>query len=109
MAKVMLNIVAGLFIGFSFFKSPENVAGLQNRLFAVFMAVVLAAPLSQQLQPKFIGFRTLFEAREKPSAMYSWVALCATSIVVGELPFKSASSLDSLSVYSKLILSLFLF
>lgn len=45
-AKIMLNIAAGLFIGFSFFKSPDNVSGLQNRLFAVFMAVVLAAPLS---------------------------------------------------------------
>jgi ABC-type multidrug transport system permease subunit len=67
MAKLMLNIVAGLFIGFSFYKSPDDVAGLQNKvsrsalesigwvlirsfvqLFAVFMATVLAAPLSQQ-------------------------------------------------------------
>lgn len=38
MAKVGLNIVAGLFIGFSFWDSPGNVAGTQNKLFAVFMA-----------------------------------------------------------------------
>jgi ABC-type multidrug transport system permease subunit len=32
----MLNAVAGLFIGFSFWNSPDDVAGLQNKLFAVF-------------------------------------------------------------------------
>lgn len=32
MAKLMLNIVAGLFIGFSFYKSPNDVAGLQNKV-----------------------------------------------------------------------------
>ena len=35
-AKIMLNISAGLFIGFSFWKSPDDISGLQNRLFAVF-------------------------------------------------------------------------
>lgn len=34
----MLNVVGGLFIGFSFWDSPDNVAGGQNKLFAVFMA-----------------------------------------------------------------------
>ncbi|KAI5479965.1 hypothetical protein MNV49_002255 [Pseudohyphozyma bogoriensis] len=86
MAKLMLNIVAGLFIGFSFWKSPADVAGGQNRLFAVFMAVVLAAPLSQQLQPKFLGLRQLFTARESPSRMYSWPVLVFSSTVV-EMPF----------------------
>lgn len=85
-SKFMLNIFAGLFIGFSFWMSPADPSGLQNRLFAVFMAVVLAAPLSQQLQPKFLGLRQLYEAREKPSRMYHWSVLCLTSIVV-EIPF----------------------
>ncbi|GAA6060988.1 hypothetical protein JCM10212_000674 [Sporobolomyces blumeae] len=85
-SKFMLNIFAGLFIGFSFWKSPGDPSGLQNRLFAVFMAVVIAAPLSQQLQPKFLGLRQLYEARERPSRMYHWSILCFTSIVV-EIPF----------------------
>lgn len=46
------------------------------------MAVVIAAPLSQQLQPKFIGLRTLFEARERPSRMYSWVTLVFANVLV---------------------------
>ncbi|GAA5967234.1 hypothetical protein JCM3765_001744 [Sporobolomyces pararoseus] len=85
-SKFMLNIFAGLFIGFSFWKSPADVSGLQNRLFAVFMAVVLAAPLAQQLQPKYLGLRQLYTAREKPSRMYHWSVLVFSSVVV-EIPF----------------------
>jgi len=85
-AKFMLNIFAGLFIGFSFWMSPADPTGLQNRLFAVFMAVVLAAPLAQQLQPKFLDLRQLYEAREKPSRMYHWSVLVFSSVVV-EIPF----------------------
>ncbi|GAA6001439.1 uncharacterized protein JCM10292_006254 [Rhodotorula paludigena] len=86
LAKLMLNIVAGLFIGFSFWMSPHDQTGTQNFLFAVFMAVVLSAPLSQQLQPKFLGLRTLYAARERPSRMYSWPVFVATSIIV-EMPY----------------------
>lgn len=50
------------------------------------MAVVLAAPLSQQLQPRFIEFRSLYTARERPSRLYSWVVLVFSSIVV-EIPW----------------------
>ncbi|SCZ91970.1 BZ3500_MvSof-1268-A1-R1_Chr5-3g08254 [Microbotryum saponariae] len=85
-AKIMLNIVAGLFIGFSFYKTPMSLSGLQNNLFAVFMAVVLAAPLSQQLQPKFIGLRTLYLARERPSRMYNWPVMVFAN-VVAEIPW----------------------
>ncbi|GAA5921798.1 hypothetical protein JCM3775_001825 [Rhodotorula graminis] len=85
-AKLMLNIIAGLFIGFSFWKSSLDQAGTQNFLFAVFMAVVIAAPLSQQLQPKFIGLRSLYNARERPSRMYSWPVFVASAIIV-EMPY----------------------
>ena len=33
MAKLMLNIVAGLFIGFTFFKANDSQQGTQNKLF----------------------------------------------------------------------------
>ncbi|GAA5983374.1 hypothetical protein JCM10908_000258 [Rhodotorula pacifica] len=85
-SKIGLNVIAGLFIGFSFWKSPLDQSGLQNFLFAVFMGVVLAAPLSQQLQPKFLGLRQLFEARENASKMYSWPIFVITAIIV-EIPF----------------------
>ena len=39
-----------------------------------------------RLQPKFIGFRTLFEAREQPSRMYHWSVMVFANLVV-EIPF----------------------
>ncbi|KAK4051085.1 ATP-binding cassette transporter snq2 [Microbotryomycetes sp. JL221] len=85
-AKIALNIIAGLFIGFSFFKSPNTVAGSQNYLFAVFMGVVMASPLSQQIQPKYIDLRTLYKARERPSRMYNWPTMVFSAVVV-EMPW----------------------
>ena len=35
-SKVMLNIVAGLFVGFTFFKSKDTLQGTQDKLFVCF-------------------------------------------------------------------------
>ncbi len=88
MSKLGLNIIGGLFIGSSFWGqgAKDNTASLQNKIFAIFMALVLSTSLSQQLQPVFIQFRALYEARERPSKMYSWwVAVWAALIV--EVPW----------------------
>ncbi|TDL30143.1 hypothetical protein BD410DRAFT_780681 [Rickenella mellea] len=85
-AKLVLNIAAGLFIGFTFFKSKDSIQGNQNKLFAIFMATILVVPLSGQLQAVFIDFRNVYEIRERPSRMYSWTALITSQILV-ELPW----------------------
>ncbi|GJJ10736.1 hypothetical protein Clacol_004963 [Clathrus columnatus] len=58
LSKYGMNIFAGLFIGFTFFKTKHNQRGIQNSVFANYMAVVLGAPLSNMLQLPFIRFRT---------------------------------------------------
>ncbi|BFZ62298.1 Multidrug resistance protein [Saitoella coloradoensis] len=85
-SKVALNIIAGLFIGFTFYKLDVSLAALQNRLFAIFMAVVLSTSLINQIQPRFIDMRTLYEVRERPSKMYNWVAFTFAAIIV-EIPY----------------------
>ncbi|PWN48587.1 putative SNQ2-ABC transporter [Violaceomyces palustris] len=87
-SKLLLNIISGLFIGSSFWNqgSYETVAALQNKLFSVFMALVISTSLSQQLQPQFIEFRSIYEAREKPSKMYSWPVAVFSAVVV-EMPW----------------------
>src|SRR5438045_6770740 len=39
--KFILNILASLFIGFTFYMEDNTVQGFQNKLFAVFMTVPL--------------------------------------------------------------------
>jgi hypothetical protein len=41
--KVVLNLIAGLFLGFTFYKEPNSAQGLQNKMFATFTSVVLSA------------------------------------------------------------------
>ena len=85
-AKLVLNIVAGLFIGFTFWKSPTTLQGAQNKLFSIFVCLILTVPGAQQLQIPFIANRTIYEIRERPSKMYSWTAWVTSQILV-ELPW----------------------
>lgn len=80
--KAVLNIFAGLFLGFTFYKERDSVAGLQNKVFAIFMAVLLSFPLMGQLQPVFISLRDLYEIRENPSKMYHWSIFIISNIIV---------------------------
>ena len=42
----------------------------------------LSAPVSIQLQVPFINTRTIYEIRERPSRMYSWIALLTSQILI---------------------------
>nr|CAA93140.1 ATP-binding cassette multidrug transporter [Aspergillus nidulans] len=66
-SKGALAIVAGLFIGFSFYDAKTSLAGLQTLVFSLFMVCALFAPLVNQIMPLFITQRSLYEVRERPS------------------------------------------
>ncbi|KAJ6512909.1 pleiotropic drug resistance ABC transporter [Mycena sanguinolenta] len=90
-AKLVLNIASGLFIGFTFFQAKTTQQGTQNQLFAIFMSTILAAPLSNQLQVPFLEMRKIYEIREGPTKFYSWSALI-TSAFLSELPWNILGS-----------------
>ncbi|EEB91305.1 hypothetical protein MPER_10354, partial [Moniliophthora perniciosa FA553] len=61
LAKLVLNIVSGLLIGFSFFKAKDTQQGTQNKLFAVFLTAMVSYPLVMQLvldSPRHFPFLT---------------------------------------------------
>jgi ATP-binding cassette, subfamily G (WHITE), member 2, SNQ2 len=89
-AKLVLNICGGLFIGFTFWKSPSTLQGIQNKLFSIFVILILSIPGAQQLQIPFIANRMIYEIRERPSKMYSWSAWVTAQILV-ELPWNMMS------------------
>lgn len=84
--KFMLHIITGLFNCFTFYKIGTTSVDMQNRLFSIFMTLTISPPLIQQLQPKFLSFRQVFQARERASKIYSWVAFCVGAIAV-EIPY----------------------
>jgi hypothetical protein len=82
-----LHIFTGLFNSFTFYNLGNTVIDMQSRLFTVFMVLTISPPLIQQLQPRFLGMRDLFVARENSSRIYHWSAWVIAAIVV-EIPYR---------------------
>ena len=90
-AKYALNAGAGLFIGFSFWKTKENINGLQNAIFLSFMNLCLSSPLINQVQDKALQSKEVYVAREARSNTYHWSVLLLAQTIV-ELPLAITSS-----------------
>src|SRR3954464_4538978 len=71
-----------LFNGLSFFNTPKDIQGLSNVLFSCFLLTIIFSTVDQQIIPRFIENRALFEAREKQSKTYSWLVFIAANIIV---------------------------
>lgn len=87
-SKTALCSLVALFIGFIFFKAPNSVMGLQNQMFAIFNLLTVFGQIVQQSMPQFVIQRSLYEARERPSKVYSWKVFMLSQIIV-ELPWNS--------------------
>jgi ATP-binding cassette subfamily G (WHITE) protein 2 (PDR) len=86
--KYVLTSRQSLFIGFSFWRSPTSLQGLQNQLFAIFMLMTIFGNIVQQTMPHFVVQRALYEVRERPSKTYSWKVFIMSNVVV-ELPWNT--------------------
>ncbi|KAJ5948639.1 hypothetical protein N7454_001946 [Penicillium verhagenii] len=87
-AKLALGIVCGLFVGFSFWMSDNSNQGFQNTLFSLFLLCTIFTTMLNQIMPKFVEKRTLYELRERPSKTYSWKVFIFSQVVV-ELPWQA--------------------
>ncbi|KAL3456007.1 ATP-binding cassette transporter [Aspergillus heterothallicus] len=91
-SKLILCFGTALFIGLSFLQIDVTLMGLQHQMFAIFMLLVIFAFLAYQTMPNFIMQRDLYEARERPSKVYSWSAFMLANIVV-ELPWNTLAAI----------------
>lgn len=79
--------MSALFIGFSFYLQRPSSTGIQNMIFAIFMITSIFSTLVQQIMPRFVIQRSLYEVRERPSKAYSWVAFIIANLTV-EIPYQ---------------------
>ncbi|KAF9886304.1 hypothetical protein FE257_011563 [Aspergillus nanangensis] len=86
-SKFILGIVSGLFIGFSFWKSDNTQQGFQDTLFSIFLLCTIFSTLVNQIMPKFVMQRSLYEVRERPSKVYSWKVFILSQMLV-EVPWQ---------------------
>ena len=85
-SKIFLTVLSALFNGFTFFNADHSQQGLQNQMLSVFMFVTIMQPLVEQMVPIFMYQRTLYEARERPSKTFSWLAWVLAQISA-EIPY----------------------
>ena len=83
----MLHIFTGLFNTFTFWHLGNSQIDMQSRLFSIFMTLTISPPLIQQLQPRYLNARNIYESREASSKIYSWVAF-VTGAIVSEIPYR---------------------
>ena len=102
--KFMLHIFTGLFNTFTFWHLGNSYIDMQSRLFSIFMTLTISPPLIQQLQPRYLHFRRLYESRESNSKIYSWVAF-VVSTILPELPYSIAAGSIYFNCWLVLILS----
>ncbi|ODV97096.1 hypothetical protein PACTADRAFT_48852 [Pachysolen tannophilus NRRL Y-2460] len=86
MAKFMLFLTGALLIGFSYWNLKHTRIGLQNCMFAVFISMILSAPLGNQVQARAIASRELFEVRESKSNTFHWSTLLIAQFL-NEIPY----------------------
>ena len=84
---IMLHIITGLFNGFTFWNLGQSQIDMQSRLFSVFMTLTISPPLIQQLQPRFINIRSIYQSREGNAKIYSWTAW-VWGAILSELPYR---------------------
>ncbi|KAE8309870.1 ABC-2 type transporter-domain-containing protein [Aspergillus transmontanensis] len=97
-AKLLLATLSSLFIGFTFFKPNSSQQGFQDILFSAFMLTSIFSTLVQQIMPKFVVQRSLYEVRERPSKAYSWAAFLIANVIV-EIPYQILAGVISWACY----------
>ncbi|CAL9735807.1 pleiotropic ABC efflux transporter of multiple drugs [Monosporozyma servazzii] len=97
-SKFILTIFNQLFIGFTFFKADRSMQGLQNQMLSIFMYTVIFNPILQQYLPSFVQQRDLYEARERPSRTFSWIAFIVSQILV-EIPWNFMAATLAYCIY----------
>lgn len=75
MEQTLLNSI-------SFYNARLDIQGISNIFFSVFLFTQLFSTIDQQVIPRLIDGRSLFEARERRSRTYSWTVFVCANVVV---------------------------
>lgn len=99
MAKFMLMVSGGLFIGFTYWDAGRLVIGMQNAMFSVFLSIIISVPLVHQIQDRALQLREVFEVRELKLNTYHWLTLLLAQFL-NEIPYQIVfSTIFFISMY----------
>ncbi|KAI1457887.1 P-loop containing nucleoside triphosphate hydrolase protein [Annulohypoxylon moriforme] len=81
-SKFALCIGIALFDGLSFQNTRLDLQGFSNLLFSMFLLTQIFGTMDQQVIPRLMEGRALFEGRERRSKTYHWTVFLASNVVV---------------------------
>ncbi|KAK2666310.1 AAA ATPase domain [Fusarium oxysporum f. sp. vasinfectum] len=81
----------------------RSILGVQNAIFSILMVCAMFSSLVQQIMPKLIVQRTLYEVRERHSNMYSWSVLTHANILV-EIPYHVVLGIMTSAIFNYAVL-----
>ncbi|KAI0142916.1 ABC-2 type transporter-domain-containing protein [Xylariaceae sp. FL1272] len=81
-SKMGLCIGVALANGFSFLNTRLDIQGLTDLVFSTFLLSQLFSTIDQQIIPRLVNGRAIFETRERRSASYSWTIFLGANIIV---------------------------
>lgn len=87
--KLFTVVLVALFNGFTFHqigRGAKTQNQLQQASFSVFLIILVIPALFNASIPKHFILKSLWQARERHSRTYSWVAL-VTAMLVNEVPY----------------------
>ncbi|KAI1740240.1 putative ABC multidrug transporter [Xylaria scruposa] len=90
-SKLTVSFGIALVNGISFYNSPHDIQGLTNNIFGIFLITQQFSTIGQQIIPRLVDSRSIFEARERRNRSYSWSVFIASNILV-ELWWQTVSA-----------------
>ncbi|KAI9097396.1 ABC-2 type transporter-domain-containing protein [Phlyctochytrium arcticum] len=100
-SRILSHTACAFCIGFTFFQLSNSVTDMQNKVFSIFMAMIIALLTLNAVQPNYFAQRSWF-TRESSAGFYDWKAF-ALSIFTVELPFAALASTAFFIVYYYLV------
>ncbi|KAJ5730247.1 uncharacterized protein N7483_004755 [Penicillium malachiteum] len=91
-SKLALCVGSGFFNSISFWMIDHTVQGLTSSLFSCFLLTIIFSTIDQQINPRFIDGREIFEACERQSKTYSWPIFVAANMII-ELIWQSLTAI----------------
>lgn len=85
-SRIYACFVHALVNGLTFLQIGNSSMDMQSKAYSCFLIIMLVPDFINGISMRIIMNRDLWNARERPSGIYGWVAFC-TAQIVSELPY----------------------
>lgn len=101
-SRLFACFVHALINGLTYLQIGNNTTDMQSKAYSCFLIIILVPDFINGISMRFIVNRDLWNARERPSGIYGWVAFC-TAQVLSEIPYAVAGSVVFYVLYYFLV------